>query len=67
MPRYSKHTRRQQLRHLLSAAGLTESTAAAELEIEEVMVSQWLNGGTTPPQWAILALIALVEVRRRVE
>jgi hypothetical protein len=34
MPRYSKPTRRQQLRHLLAAAGLTDSTVAAELEIE---------------------------------
>jgi hypothetical protein len=64
MPRYSKPTRRQQLRHLIAAAGLTDSTAAAELEIEETMVRRWLDGTVTPPQWAILALQALVELRR---
>jgi hypothetical protein len=67
MPRYSKPTRRQQVRHLLSAAGLTESTVAAELEIEETMVRQWLAGTVTPPQWAILALKALVDMRRRAD
>jgi hypothetical protein len=67
MPRYPKRTRRQQVRHLLSAAGLTESSAAAELEIEETIVRQWFEGTATPPQWAILAFMALVDLRRRVE
>jgi hypothetical protein len=64
---YSEPTRTLQVRRLLSAAGLTESAAAAELEIADTLIEQWCDGWAKPPRWALLALEALVERRRRGE
>jgi hypothetical protein len=64
---YSEPTRTLQVRRLLSAATLTESAAAAELEIADTLIEQWRAGWAKSPRWALLALEALVERGRRGE
>jgi hypothetical protein len=61
MGNYASPTRIQRL----MLAGLDDTSAAHELEIEQVTVLDWREGTKEPPRWVIPALERLADQPRR--
>jgi len=54
----------QQVRDLLTRAGLSQDQGARELGVDERTMRYWCAGEHEPPRMAILALERLLEMRR---